>query len=64
MPTITGLIPTDDLRVEVPWSGPTTADGRCVLLCVLRAKRATANPAVNLAVAIADRLGLPVVAAF
>ena len=64
MPTITDLIPTDDLRVELPWSGPTAADGRCVLLCLLRAKRVTVNPAVNLAVAIAGRLGLPVVAAF
>ena len=64
MPDIADLIPANDPLVETLRPGPTAAGGRCVLLWVSRAKRATANRAANLAVAIADRLGLPVVAAF
>lgn len=64
MPQMTTLIPADDPRVEVFRGGETEAGGRCVLLWVQRAKRAVANPAANLAVAIGDRLGVPVVAAF
>ncbi|MGI9253787.1 MAG: deoxyribodipyrimidine photo-lyase, partial [Thermomicrobiales bacterium] len=44
--------------------GQTCPDGRCVLLWMQRAKRADSNLAVNLAVHLAGKLGLPVVAGF
>lgn len=64
MPEIAMLLPGDDPRLEVFRGGSTADEGRCVLLWVQRAKRASANPAANLAVALADQLRLPVVAAF
>ncbi len=64
MPDLASLIARDDPRLEIFRAGPTAEDGRCVLLWVQRAKRASANPSANLAVAIAAQLGLPVVAAF
>lgn len=60
----TDLIPADDPRVERYASDPPVEGGRCVLLWVQRAKRAVANPAANLAIDVADRLRLPIVAAF
>jgi deoxyribodipyrimidine photo-lyase len=64
MGDLSSLIAVDDPRHEVFRDGPADPDGRCVLLWVQRAKRAAANPAANLAVHVADRLGLPVVGAF
>ena len=64
MPNIASLIPADQPWVEQFRGGETAAEARCVLLWVQRAKRATANPAANLAVTLADRLRLPVVAVF
>lgn len=64
MPAVTDLFDRTDPRIAVARDGETPADAACVLLWVSRAKRATANPAANVAVAIADRLGLPVIALF
>ncbi len=64
MSDVRDLIPTDHPIVETYRGGPPGNDGRCVLLWVQRAKRASANRAANLAVLAADTLRLPVVAAF
>lgn len=64
MSDIAELIPQGDPGCEIFRSGPVGTEGRCVLLWVQRAKRAVANPAANLAIDIADRLRLPVVAVF
>ena len=64
MPVITDLVASADPRVTIARAGDTPVDGACVLLWVSRTKRATANPAANVAVAVADALGLPVVALF
>lgn len=63
MPDIARLLPTTR-PIEIYRGGETAADGRCVILWMQRAKRAEANIAANLAVALARKLGLPVVAAF
>jgi len=63
MPDIATLVP-DHVAVETYRGGRTAEDARCVLLWMQRAKRAESNRAANLAVRIADALGLPVVAAF
>ncbi len=64
MPELAALLPAADPRLEVFRGGPTAVGGRCVLLWVQRAQRATGNLAANLAVALGDQLGLPVVAGF
>ncbi len=64
MPQLRDLITSDDPRVMVLRDGETAGDARCVLLWVQRTKRATANHAANLAVELADNLGLPVIAGF
>ena len=64
MPQIEALIDQDDPWLELLRRGAPHPDGRCVLLWVQRAKRATDNRAANVAIALADRLRLPVVAAF
>ena len=64
MPLLRDLLTHDDPRVAVLRDGETAPDGRCVLLWVQRTKRATASHAANLAVELADDLGLPVIAGF
>ena len=64
MPDIKTLLPPDDPRLAVLRNGGTAEVPRCVLLWVQRAQRATANLAANLAIDLADRLGLPVIAVF
>jgi deoxyribodipyrimidine photo-lyase len=64
VPDIAALVPADHPAVEVYRGGETDPAGRCVLLWVQRAKRAESNRAANLAIRVADALGLPVVAAF
>ena len=64
MAELPDLIDLTDARLTSLRDGPVRTDGRCVLLWVQRAKRATGNSAANAAVAIADRLKVPVVAAF
>lgn len=64
MTTIDELVSSDDLWAETLRSGPIPETPRCVLLWAQRAKRATGNRAANVAVAVADALRLPVVAAF
>src|SRR5277367_4825556 len=51
-----------DPRVTVRRDGPLDPDGRCVLVWVQRAQRATDNPALDLAIAAGNALRLPVVA--
>ena len=58
------LITHEDPRVAVLRDGETPDGARCVLLWVQRTQRATANHAANLAVELADALGLPVIAGF
>ncbi|MBA3451008.1 MAG: deoxyribodipyrimidine photo-lyase [Chloroflexia bacterium] len=58
------LLARDDPWIEILRHGPPRDHGRCVLLWVQHAKRATMNRAANVAVAIADHLDLPVVALF
>ena len=64
MPSIHDLITHEDPRVEILRDGETAESRRCVLLWVQRTQRATGNHAANLAVELADELGLPVIAAF
>jgi deoxyribodipyrimidine photo-lyase len=64
VPDVSAFVPIGHPAVEVYRGGETASDGRCVLLWVQRAKRAKANRAANLAVRVADALGLPVIAAF
>jgi deoxyribodipyrimidine photo-lyase len=59
-----GLVSPHDPWIDVLRPGPLAGEGRCVLLWVQRAKRATDNRAANVAVEIANRQRLPVVAAF
>jgi len=54
----------DDPRVEVRRSGPPDPDGSAVVCWLQRAPRADDNPALDVAVRHANRLGLPVVALF
>jgi deoxyribodipyrimidine photo-lyase len=63
--SIAGLVgASDEPWIDILRPGPPAQQGRCVLFWVQRAKRATANRAANVAVRIADRIGLPVIAAF
>ena len=55
---------TNDARVTVRRGGAPEAQGKCVLYWMQRAQRGVDNHAVNLAVEIANRLGLPVVVYF
>jgi len=64
MPNLKTFLPPDDPRLAILRDGETGQDRHCVLLWVQRAQRATANLAANLAIDLADRLGLPVIAAF
>ncbi|HEV2529578.1 MAG TPA: deoxyribodipyrimidine photo-lyase [Thermomicrobiales bacterium] len=64
MPGIRNLLTHADPRVEILRDADIDPDGQCVLLWVQRAQRATANHAANLAVELADELGLPVIAGF
>lgn len=58
------LVPEDDPWSEILRHRPIPDEAQCVLLWVQRAQRATENRAANLAVKIANQLGLPVVALF
>jgi deoxyribodipyrimidine photo-lyase len=53
-----------DPRVTVRRGGVPDADGKCVVYWMQRAQRGVDNHAVNLAVAIANELGLPLVVYF
>lgn len=53
-----------DPRVLVRRRGPPDPDGRCVVYWMQRAQRATDNPALDIAIRIANALHLPVVAFF
>lgn len=64
MPLLSDLLDHDDRRLDLLRDGEPVADSRCVLLWVQRAQRANGNLAANLAVELADRLDLPVIAAF
>lgn len=64
MPSLSDLLPHDDPRVAILRDGDTAAAARCVLLWAQRAQRATGNLAANLAIELADDLGVPVIAVF
>ncbi len=51
-------------RVRVRRVGPLAQDARCVVYWMQRAERALDNPALDIAVAVANELNLPVVAYF
>ena len=51
-------------RVRIRRPGPPDPDGRCVVYWMQRAQRATDNPALDLAIEIANTLSLPVVVFF
>jgi deoxyribodipyrimidine photo-lyase len=51
-------------RVTIRRPGEPARDGKCVLLWLQRAQRAIDNPALDIAVHLANELGLPVVAFF
>jgi deoxyribodipyrimidine photo-lyase len=53
-----------DKRVLVRRGGEPRADGKCVVYWVQRAQRALDNPALEVAIACGNTLGLPVVAYF
>jgi deoxyribodipyrimidine photo-lyase len=53
-----------DGRVRVRRGGEPRADGKCVVYWMQRAQRAVDNPALEVAVACGNALGLPVVAYF
>jgi deoxyribodipyrimidine photolyase len=50
-----------DARVTVRRDGPPDPDGRCVLYWMQRAQRSSDNPALDVAVAAGNALGLPAV---
>ena len=54
----------DNPRIAVRRSGAPRKDGKCVVYWMQRAQRALDNPALDLAVAFGNELGLPVVAFF
>ncbi|GGH03518.1 deoxyribodipyrimidine photo-lyase [Silvibacterium dinghuense] len=54
----------DDPRVTVRRGGAPLPEGKCVVYWMQRAQRGFDNPAVDLAVAIANELGLPLVVYF
>ena len=51
-----------DSRTTIRRAGPSPSDARCVLLWIQRAQRGRDNPALDMAIALGNRLGLPVVA--
>ena len=53
-----------DARVTVRRDGLPDPDGRCVVYWMQRAQRGVDNHAVDLAVGVADLLGLPLVVYF
>ncbi len=53
-----------DKRVTVRRGGEVRADGKCVVYWMQKAQRALENPALEVAVACGNALGLPVVAYF
>jgi deoxyribodipyrimidine photo-lyase len=53
-----------DERITVRKAGPPDAEGRCVVYWMQRAQRATGNPALDLAVKLANELRIPVVVFF
>jgi deoxyribodipyrimidine photo-lyase len=53
-----------DARTRVRKGGASAKDGKCVVYWMQRAQRALDNPALDLAVSVANTLGLPVVAFF
>jgi len=64
VPNIESLVNQEDARIELLRGGDIDESAACVLLWISRSQRAYGNLAVNLAVELADKLGLPVVAAF
>jgi len=56
-------IPLDD-RVTVRKGGPPASDGRCVIYWMQRAQRGSDNPALDVAVKVANELGKPVIVFF
>ncbi|MFT4114947.1 deoxyribodipyrimidine photo-lyase [Silvibacterium sp.] len=54
----------DDPRVTVRREGAPLPDGKCIVYWMQRAQRGIDNPAVDLAVTIANELGLPLVVYF
>src|ERR1700736_2342487 len=54
----------EDARVTVRRGGAPAADGRCVVYWMQRAQRGVDNHAVDLAVKVANHLGLPLVVYF
>src|SRR5579871_61253 len=55
---------SEDARVTVRRDGPPDPDGRCVVYWMQRAQRGVDNHAVDLAVEVANMLGLPLVVYF
>jgi deoxyribodipyrimidine photo-lyase len=55
---------SDDPRVTVRTRGPADPDGTCVVYWMQRAQRAVDNPALDLAIAVGNELGKPVVVFF
>jgi deoxyribodipyrimidine photo-lyase len=55
---------SEDPRVTVRRDGPPDSDGRCVVYWMQRAQRGVDNHAVDLAVEVANLLGLPLVVYF
>ena len=53
-----------DERITVRKAGPPDAEGRCVVYWMQRAQRATGNPALDVAVKVANELKIPVVVFF
>ena len=51
-------------RVQIRRSGPPASNGKCIVYWMQRAQRGTDNHAVNLAVHVANELGLPLVVYF
>jgi deoxyribodipyrimidine photo-lyase len=54
----------NDARVTVRRGGPPAADGKCIVYWMQRAQRGVDNHAVDLAVKVANALGLPLVVYF
>ena len=54
----------DDPRVTVRRDGVPLKDGKCIVYWMQRAQRGIDNPALDLAIAIGNELGLPVIAFF
>ena len=54
----------DDPRVQVRRRGVPASDAKCVVYWMQRAQRGIDNPALDCAIAVANELGLPLVAFF